>query len=76
MVAGVDYKRGSRGSGRGTGVDHWITITGRDAKNPNKFTALDPAGGGKISLTLGRDGVLRGGRKNYKVRELIEFARR
>lgn len=76
VVAGVDYKAGSRGSSRGTGVDHWITITGRDKSNPNKFHALDPAGGKKITLTLGADGVLRGGPKNYKVRELIQFNKR
>lgn len=78
VVLGVDYKAGSRGSGRGTGVDHWITITGRDPDNPNRFIALDPAGGREISLEVGPDGMLSGqvGSKNYVAREMITFEQR
>jgi hypothetical protein len=69
-VLGVDYRAGSGGSGNGTGVDHWVTVTGRNANGT--YTAIDPNGGRPFELRVGAGGLLQGaGANNYTVREMI-----
>jgi hypothetical protein len=58
IVLGVDYKNGNRGSSNNTGVDHWITITGKDAQG--RYIAIDPIGGKTMTLTADAQGRLSG----------------
>jgi peptidoglycan hydrolase-like protein with peptidoglycan-binding domain len=77
-VVGVDYRAGSGGTGNGNGVDHWMTITG---KNPDgSYTAVDPAGGRPMTLRVGPNGLLEGnaplGNKHYVAKEMVFLDRR
>jgi len=76
VVVGVDYRAGSGGTAFGTGVDHWVTITGKNADG--SYSAVDPAGGRSITLRPGADGLLGGnsahGSKHYVAKEMILLA--
>jgi peptidoglycan hydrolase-like protein with peptidoglycan-binding domain len=72
-VLGVDYRKGSGGTGNGTGVDHWVTITGKNADG--SYNCVDPAGGRTFTLRPGRNGLLEGnsplGNKHYVAKEAV-----
>jgi peptidoglycan hydrolase-like protein with peptidoglycan-binding domain len=73
VVLGVDYRAGSGGTGNGTGVDHWICVTGRNADGT--YNAIDSAGGKPMKLKVGPNGLLEGnnpsGSKHYVGKEMI-----
>jgi hypothetical protein len=73
VVIGVDYRAGSNGTSNGTGVDHWCTVTGKNADG--SYTAIDPAGGKPFTLRPGPDGLLAGtspyGNKHYVCKEMV-----
>jgi hypothetical protein len=77
VVLGVDYRKGSGGTGNGTGVDHWVTITGRNADGT--YNAVDSAGGKPFTLRPGSNGLLQGdspsGSKHYVAKEMIFLSR-
>ena len=54
--SGVSELPGS--SGKTSTTDHWICLTRRDAHDPNRYYANDPATGAEISLTRLSDGRL------------------
>ncbi len=58
VVLGVDYKAGSNGTSNGTGVDHWLTVVGKDPQG--NYLVLDPAGGKQITMHADANGMLTG----------------
>jgi peptidoglycan hydrolase-like protein with peptidoglycan-binding domain len=73
VVIGVDYKPGSKGSSNGTGVDHWMVVTGKN--DDGSYRVIDSADGMEVTMRPGEDGLLHGyssgGAKAYTAREMI-----
>jgi len=73
VVAGVDFRAGNS-SGR-SNADHFITMTSKNADG--SYNAIDPLGGGRIKLALGKDGKLHDtGGRNYTVAEMMFLQKR